>query len=105
METDLPNKVQFLGKKSSNFTVELKKRNQPDEGNGNTTKQSILQRIKPRDDIKHVKAEITTVEKIIEVEEPKKEKSAKDPKKVKCNFWPSCKKPECPFAHPKEEVK
>ena len=101
---DLPNQVQILSKKTNPDSNELKKRDQPDGINTNIPKQSILQRIKPRDDINHVKAEITTVEKVAELEEPKKEKATKDPQKVKCNFWPSCKKPECPYAHPKKEV-
>jgi hypothetical protein len=39
-----------------------------------------------------------------EKEESKPEKIKKDPKKIRCNFWPNCKTSDCPFVHPAESV-
>jgi len=44
------------------------------------------------------------VEEKIVVKEEDAEKSKKDPAKVRCRHWPSCKKADCPFVHPKESV-
>ena len=30
------------------------------------------------------------------------EHKKKDPSKVRCKFWPSCKDEKCEYAHPKE---
>lgn len=30
-------------------------------------------------------------------------KSRKDPSKIRCRHWPSCKTADCPYVHPKEQ--
>lgn len=81
------------------------KPNRAEEKKGN-----ILDRIKPRGQpkTKQVKAEAGEEQQVAEApqqdDEHKGDKPKKDPSKVRCNFWPSCKKPDCPFAHPTEQV-
>ena len=70
-----------------------------------------MERIKPRNDpkIKRVKQDEGDEDKGAKQEPTGEEgetteRAKKDPKKVRCTFWPSCKNTDCPFVHPSEQV-
>ena len=102
---DLPKKVEEIANKYKR-TVHTGKRTPDDLENGKDDKMPLNQRITQRKDIPNKK--IKTDSKPDEKEESKpeegerKEKMKKDTKKTRCNFWPKCNKPDCPFAHPKD---
>ena len=99
----MPKKVESLSLSNSNPESILKKREQVEEAGGKQA--SILERVKLREDAKKIKAEIIHVEKPVQEEDDKKNsKFSKDPSKVRCRNYPSCKKQDCPFVHPTETV-
>jgi len=109
MSHDLPTKFEDLIVRESTTGSSLRKRSKDEETKVEPTKPSIRDRIKVRDDAKDKKIKVAgiatdKVEEKTKVEGEETEKPKKDPAKVRCGFWPSCKKPECPFVHPKEAV-
>lgn len=115
MEKDFPKKVNSLKLKEAVVATALRKRSIDDKEKvqADDNKPSIKDRIKVREDAKEKKIKVsvaapaTTPANGTESGKPKDEaptKSAKDPSKVRCNFYPGCKKAECPFVHPKDPV-
>lgn len=99
----MPKKVESLALSKSNPENILKKREQIEETGSKQV--SILERVKLREDAKKIKAEIIQVEKPVQEEDEKKNnKFSKDPSKIRCRNYPSCKKQDCPFVHPTEAV-
>lgn len=94
-------------KKYEELLKQFKQKNQKEEDKptkkappapNKTEGKSILDRIKPKND-----AQAKDLKQVTDQQEP--EKSAKDPSKIRCKFWPSCKVEDCPYAHPKEQCK
>ena len=109
MEKDLPDRFNDLVIKESIKGTTLRKRSKDEESKPSENKPSIKDRIKVREDVKdkRIKVASTPIDKVEEktaLKEEETEKTKKDPAKVRCNFWPSCKKTDCPFVHPKEKV-
>lgn len=114
LERELPKKFKELTEGSKLKEVALEKREEFNASNGqnkpNRKNDSILDRIKPRADNKNKKAktdeggENEAKPEGAEEEEAQGDRKKKDPKKVRCTFWPGCKKEDCPFVHPSEQV-
>jgi sugar-specific transcriptional regulator TrmB len=108
METELPSKFKALMAEKSAKNAELTKREKDESNTVTDSKPSIKDRIKVRTDVaeKRIKVVTSASEKPEHEESPNVniEKGKKDPSKVRCTFWPGCKKPECPFVHPKDPV-
>jgi hypothetical protein len=116
LENELPRKFKELVAKLEPKEDTLEKREEPgskvgpSNANGNKTG-SILDRIKPRNDVKakRVKTDEQGDETAVKQEQNEEdgarpERVKKDPKKVRCTFWPGCKNTDCPFVHPIEPV-
>lgn len=76
----------------------LNKRETPNQHQG-----SILDRIHTRPEsggIPPPKTEAASGEKA-----EAGDKGKRDPSKTRCSFWPNCKNTQCPFVHPKENVR
>ena len=104
MELDLPKQFEELVLRESLKNASLRKRSTDEQ-----PRLSIKDRIKVREDVKDKRIKVEAVPS--DSTDPKitgktedAEKTKKDPAKVRCTFWPTCKKPECPFVHPKEAV-
>lgn len=114
MEGELPDKFKELFKKESSKEVTLGKRSaedRPVDEEGKDSKPSIKDRIKPREDARDKRIKVAPAihaepagEGVNREGLASNGKPKKDPAKVRCNFYPSCNKPECPFVHPKEPV-
>ena len=113
LEKELPKKFKELTEDSKGKESALEKREDPNSANGqnkpNRKGDSILDRIKPRADNKNKRVKTEEgAESEAKPESPEEEGSGdrpkKDPKKVRCTFWPGCKKEDCPFVHPTEQV-
>lgn len=109
MANELPKKFEDLVSRKSIAGTSLRKRSKEEDAQTDQSKLSIKDRIKVREDAKDKKIKVAAVplEKIeekIKIEGEETDKAKKDPAKVRCSFWPGCKKPECWFAHPKEVV-
>jgi len=106
ISNDLPKKFEELANKNGH-SVHVGKRTPDDLENGKDDKVPLNQRITQRKDIpnKKIKTDTKTEDKEdVKLEDgERKEKYKKDTKKTRCNFWPKCNKPDCPFAHPKEQ--
>lgn len=104
----LPKKFRELQAKDSAKTS-LRKRSQEDKPDAEESKPSIKDRIKVREDAKDKRIKVAAVAHAETAEDSKdrenaQSKSKKDPSKVRCHFYPSCNKPDCPFVHPREPV-
>lgn len=109
MELELPRKFEDLVLRETVTGTSLRKRSKEDESKLNEPKLSIKDRIKVREDVKNKRIKVEAAhhepdDQKTSVKTEGIEKSKKDPAKVRCAFWPGCKKPECPFVHPKEAV-
>lgn len=111
MESDLPKKFNELVLRESVKGTSLRKRSKEEDVKTDEPKGiSIKNRIKVREDVnaKKIKTEngpeVKQEEKPVVKVEENQEKTKKEPSKVKCRHWPSCKNKECPYVHPKELV-
>lgn len=111
MENDLPKKFDDLVLKESVRGSTLRKRSIDDKEKpqADDAKPSIKDRIKVREDAKDKKIKVAVATPANGSDAPKAKedaptKSQKDPSKVRCNFYPVCKKADCPFVHPKDPV-
>lgn len=83
----------YCPEKPENSEKPLKKENvKPSQG------KSILDRIKPKNEDQAGEIQKTQ-------EKEKFVKKKKDPSKIRCKYWPSCKDESCLYAHPKEQCK
>lgn len=62
-----------------------------------TQDKSILNRIKPKND--------NQAQVLKQANEQTQPVQKKDPAKIRCKNWPTCKNEQCPYAHPKEQCK
>ena len=87
----------------------LGKRNVEEFQKDSKIKTSVTSRIKLRDDAKKIpiktepSSQTATKGESSNPSDPAS-KSKKDFSKIRCNFWPNCKKEDCPYVHPKEQV-
>ena len=106
MESDLPKEYSKLAGKDFGDEAVLGKRGADERPTDGDSKPSIKDRIKVREDAKDKRIKVAAVTASApvdgEVKEESNGKGKKDPSKVRCNFYPSCNKPDCPFVHPKE---
>jgi len=114
MEDDLPKRFSELVAKEEGKGDSLGKRPIEDKPTNDDGKPSIKDRIKVRDDAKDKRIKVAavlarppnaTTDSPADDTQPKGDgegRSKKDPSKVRCNFYPGCNKPDCPFVHPKE---
>lgn len=115
MEKDFPKKLGSLKLKEAVVAVGLRKRSIDDKEKvqADDNKPSIKDRIKVRDDAKEKRIKVNVAAPAPApsngTEAPKAKEDAparapKDPAKVRCNFYPGCKKADCPYVHPKDPV-
>ena len=117
LERELPEKFNELTHKDEGNQQTLEKREENTTNGASADNKgakkggSILERIKPRSDVKgkRVKSDENAEENPVKQEQTGEdgetpERTKKDPKKVRCTFWPGCKNADCPFVHPTEPV-